>query len=89
MLLFCLNGILNNQTASVIFVSNWLYFFQGLAGIKETTEDTDTVAETASTATVEGAESKEGEKDGVVNTEEKNDENEMMKKKNIHLRMEM
>jgi hypothetical protein len=47
-----------------------------LAAIKKYIEATgDPVAETTSTATVEGAESKEGEKDGVVNTEEKNDEN--------------
>jgi hypothetical protein len=47
-----------------------------LAGIKKYLEATgDTVAETASTATVEGAESKEGEKDGVALTEEKNEEN--------------
>lgn len=51
-----------------------------MAGIKKCLEVTgDTVAETASIATVEGAESKEGEKDGVVNTEEKNEGNKVEK----------
>lgn len=51
-----------------------------MAGYKKYLEASgETVAETGSTATVEGAESKEGEKDGVVNTEEKNEENEVEK----------